>query len=63
LLTITLRGEVGRWRSEYKDKGALHFSDTYSCSERSKVAAYFFMKNTISGFRNRMDFLLGDAML
>ncbi|KAI3643430.1 hypothetical protein MP228_012985 [Amoeboaphelidium protococcarum] len=63
LLTISLRSEIDRKRKEYKDKGTQHFNDTYTEEDRLKVSIYFFLKNSSASLRNRMDFLLGDAML
>lgn len=57
------RNEDARKRSVYSDRGLGTMLDGYTDEEMRSISKYFFANHGNSGFRNRLDFLLGHNTL
>jgi hypothetical protein len=63
LLRTYKRKRAMNKRVEYQDRGEGTVQDAYTMEELGRVAAYFFRLGTRKGLRDRMDLLLGHALM
>ena len=57
------RNEIARKREAFEDRGANTLNDGYKSSQLELVGRYFLLSDDPSDLRNRLDFLLGHAIL
>jgi hypothetical protein len=63
LLSIHKRQRSKRKRQEYQDRGEGTIQDTYSVDELKRVASHFFFLRSARGLRDRVDLLMGHALM